>query len=119
MSCDSPIPVPPSATGLQPAPAAAQKGTGASAKEPLSEPPAIPTFEKPVYSADQLKAFKERQDTAQLLFIAESYIGKPLTPSEMKTILYFTDVLHFSEDLTDYLLQYCVGRGSPAVFLPL
>ncbi len=111
VSCDSPIPVPPSATGLQPAPAAAQKGTGASAKEPLSEPPAIPTFEKPVYSADQLKAFKERQDPAQLLFIAESYIGKPLTPSEMKTILYFTDVLHFSDDLTDYLLQYCVGRG--------
>ena len=68
-------------------------------------------FEKPVYSADQLREFKNRQDTAQLLFIAESYIGKPLTPSEMKTILYFTDVLHFSDDLIDYLLQYCVERG--------
>ncbi len=72
---------------------------------------ALPAFEKPVYSADQLRAFKERQDTAQLLFIAESYIGKPLTPSEIKTILYFTDVLHFSDDLIDYLLQYCVGKG--------
>lgn len=70
-----------------------------------------PAFEKPVYSADQLKAFKNRQDTAQLLFIAETYIGKPLTPSEIKTILYFTDVLHFSEDLIDYLLQYCVDKG--------
>lgn len=68
-------------------------------------------FAKPVYSADQLREFKTRQDTAQLLFIAESYIGKPLTPSEMKTILYFTDVLHFSDDLIDYLLQYCVERG--------
>lgn len=69
------------------------------------------SLEKPVYSADQLRAFKERQDTAQLLFIAESYIGRPLTPSEMKTILYFTDVLHFSEDMIDYLLQYCVGKN--------
>lgn len=79
--------------------------------------PAFPTnaaassLEKPVYSADQLRAFKEHQDTAQLLFIAESYIGRPLTPSEMKTILYFTDVLHFSEDMIDYLLQYCVGKN--------
>lgn len=70
-----------------------------------------PTFEKPVYSADQLREFKNRQDTAQLLFIAETYIGKPLTPSEIKTILYFTDVLGFSDDLIDYLLQYCVDKG--------
>lgn len=68
-------------------------------------------YEKPSYSADQLREFKNRQDTAQLLFIAESYIGKPLTSSEMKAILYFTDVLHFSDDLIDYLIQYCVDRG--------
>ncbi len=68
-------------------------------------------YTKPVYSADQLKEFKNRQETAQLLFIAESYIGKPLTPTEIKTILYFTDVLHFSDDLIDYLIQYCVERG--------
>ena len=81
-------------------------------------PPAAPasddrstSYEKPSYSADQLREFKSRQDTAQLLFIAESYIGKPLTPSEIKTILYFTDVLHFSDDLIDYLLQYCVDKG--------
>ena len=29
----------------------------------------------------------------------------------MKTILYFSDVLHFSADLIDYLLQYCVDKG--------
>lgn len=68
-------------------------------------------FEKPNYSADQLREFRNRQETAQLLFIVESYIGKPLTPSEIKTILYFTDVLHFSDDLIDYLIQYCVDKG--------
>ncbi len=68
-------------------------------------------FAKPVYSADRLRQFKDSEEAAQLLFIAESYIGRPLTPSEMKTILFFTDVLHFSDDLIDYLLQYCVDRG--------
>ena len=66
---------------------------------------------KPSYSADQLKEFKNRQDTSQLLFIAESYIGRPLTPGEVKTILYFKDVLRFSDDLIDYLIQYCVDKG--------
>lgn len=68
-------------------------------------------YEKPAYTADQIREFKNRQETAQLLFIAESYIGKPLTPSEVKSILFFTDTLHFSDDLVDYLLQYCVERG--------
>lgn len=68
-------------------------------------------YEKPVYSADQLRAFKNRENTAQLLCITESYIGKPLTPTEIKTILFFSDVLHFSDDLIDYLVQYCVDRG--------
>ena len=68
-------------------------------------------FAKPAYSADRLRQFKNSEEAAQLLFIAESYIGRPLTPSEMKTILFFTDVLHFSDDLIDYLLQYCVDRG--------
>lgn len=72
---------------------------------------AAPVFEKPSYTADQLREFKNRQNTAQLLFIAETYIGKPLTASEMKTILFFTDELHFSDDLIDYLLQYCVDKG--------
>ncbi len=71
----------------------------------------VPAFVKPVYSPDQLREFKSREQTQQLLFIAESYIGKPLTPSEMKSILFFTDVLRFSDDLIDYLLQYCVDRG--------
>lgn len=70
-----------------------------------------PSYQKPVYTPDQLREFKSREETAQLLFIAQSYIGKPLTPSEIKSILFFMDELHFSEDLIDYLIQYCVDRG--------
>lgn len=76
-----------------------------------TEKQALTPYGKPVYSAEQLKDFKSRANTAQLLFIAETYIGRPLTSAEMKTILFFTDGLHFSDDLIDYLLQYCVDRG--------
>ncbi len=68
-------------------------------------------YAKPSYSADQLRRFKEQENTAQLLFVAQVYVGRPLTASDMRTILYFSDVLHFSDDLIDYLIQYCVDRG--------
>ncbi len=68
-------------------------------------------FTKPSYSLDQMREFKNREETSQLLFIAESYIGKPLTPNEMQSILFFMEELHFSEDLIDYLIQHCVDRG--------
>lgn len=106
----------PNASAFVPVPAASMPipekvPAGTMMTFPAMESEDVSPYEKPSYSADQLKEFKDRQDTAQLLFIAESYIGKPLTPSEIKTILYFTDVLHFSDDLIDYLLQYCVDRG--------
>jgi len=68
-------------------------------------------YAKPSYSPDQLRAFKEKEGIAQLLFIAQAYVGKPLSPSDMKTILYMSDVLEFSDDLIDYLIQYCVEKG--------
>ena len=99
-------------------PVQAQNATGSSiisaaVAQPVQTAPqeTTPVYTKPAYSLDQLREFKEREETSQLLFIAEAYIGKPLTPSEIKTILFFTDVLHFSDDLIDYLLQYCVERG--------
>ena len=76
-----------------------------------TEAPAPNPYEKPAYTLDQIREFKEKEDTSQLLFVVEQYIGKPLTPTEMKTILFFTDRLHFSEDLIDYLIQYCVEKG--------
>ncbi len=73
--------------------------------------PVADPYAKPSYTADQLRNFKDRSNTSELLFVAQEYIGHPLTVSEMKSILYFSDCLHFSDDLIDYLIQYCVDRG--------
>lgn len=55
---------------------------------PATPQETVNPYAKPAYSLDQLREFKEREETSQLLFIAEAYIGKPLTPSEIKTILF-------------------------------
>ncbi|MCM1136684.1 MAG: DnaD domain protein, partial [Clostridium sp.] len=68
-------------------------------------------FTKPDYSPDQLREFKNKEEISQLLFVAEQYIGKPLSTSEINAILFFSDGLGFSEDLIDYLIQYCVDKG--------
>ncbi|MDE5939239.1 MAG: DnaD domain protein [Lachnospiraceae bacterium] len=69
------------------------------------------SVEKPNYTADQLRDFKANEDTSRLLFVAEQYLKKPLSANDMRTILFIMDKLGFSEDLTDYLIQYCVDRG--------
>lgn len=68
-------------------------------------------YEKPAYTLDDLKEFKNNEETAQIIFVAEQYIGKTLSPSEIKTILFFSDKLGFSADLIDYLIEYCVEKG--------
>ncbi len=71
-----------------------------------------PAAEKPSdITAERLTELGEREDIRELLFIAQQYIGKPLSRSEMQKICFFYDSLHFSPDLIDYLIEYCVSRG--------
>lgn len=58
-----------------------------------------------------IESFSTSKNRAQLLFAIEQYIGKPLSLNEIRTIWYISEVLHFSDDLIDYLLQFCVDRG--------
>lgn len=69
------------------------------------------SYEKPNYTAEELAAFKSDEESARLLFVAEMYLKRPLSPNDMRTILFIMDKLGFSVDLTDYLLQYCIDRG--------
>ena len=77
----------------------------------VAEEDKVMEYTKPAYTMDQLRAFKAQDNTAQLLYVAQAYVGKPLTVNDIKTIYFMSDVLHFSDDLIDYLIQYCVDRG--------
>lgn len=81
----------------------------AETSEPVS--PTKLLYDKPNYTAEQLRAFKNDEESARLLFVAEQYLKKPLSAGDIRSIFFIMDKLGFSEDLTDYLLQYCVDRG--------
>lgn len=67
--------------------------------------------EKHSYTAAEMKKFKEQQEIRLLLVACEQYIGKQLTRTDIETLLYFYDKLHFSTDLIEYLVDYSVSRG--------
>lgn len=58
----------------------------------------------------QLK--KEDAEAKKIIFLAETYFGRPLTPAETADLLFFHDKLGFSAELCDYLLDYSVTRGA-------
>ena len=81
--------------------------TTTSSGKPLSE-------SKPL-TPDRIKELKQNEEIIQLLYIAEQYLGKTLTPTETRKILFFYDELHMSVDLIDYLIEYCVGRDHRSI----
>ena len=89
-------------------PAAAQTSVVIRDQRPAAAASAAP---KKNCSPSALAAFREDAARAQLLFIAEQYIGKPLSVREIETIYYMSEQLRFSDALIDYLIQYCVDRG--------
>lgn len=92
-----------------------------------SNPSAAPSFadssatkeptpaKKKTLTADKIKQLKENEDIAQLLFIAQQYLGKTLSPSETNKILFFYEELNFSTDLIEYLIEYCVSKGHKSI----
>ena len=55
------------------------------------------------------------EEAKQIVFISQKYIGKPLTGTDLNRILYFYDELHFSVDLIEYLIEYCVSRNKRSI----
>ncbi len=78
---------------------------------PVVQLPVRNEYVKPQYSTDDVMTFKSNDSTKELLFVVEQYLGKSLTVSDVKTVLFFSDELGFSNELIDFLFDYCVGRG--------
>lgn len=75
--------------------------------------PVFPDYaaEKNSYTLEDIAAFQENPESRQLLFAAQQYTGRTISGPEIKTLLFIYDRLGFALDLTDYLLQYCIGQG--------
>ena len=66
-------------------------------------------------SSGRIQALKQNEDIRQLLFLSEQYLGRTLSPGDISRILYFYDELHFSAELLEYLVEYCVSKGSTSL----
>lgn len=81
-------------------------------EEPAAEEPEAPVAAPAVPpNAVPLDTFRAQKEIKSLLFIAEQYLGKTLTRTDMETITYFYDTLHMSADLIEYLIETCVENG--------
>lgn len=65
---------------------------------------------KKEYTKAEIAAFSKKDDVMELLFIVERYLGRPLGPTDINTVLFMNDTLGFSTDLIEYLFEYCVGK---------
>ena len=65
----------------------------------------------PSYSKERVSSFRSQAEIRQLIFAAEQYFKRVLSSTDMQTIIYLYDDLHFSVDLIEFLIEYCVSSG--------
>ena len=56
-----------------------------------------------------------RNEFKELLFVAEQYLGKTLSATDINAITYFYETLQMSADLIEYLIEYCVENGHKSI----
>lgn len=71
----------------------------------------VPQEEPPKKRAAKANSAKSQDKLRQLYFVAEQYMGKTLSVTDIKKINYFYDELGFSVDLIEYLIEYCVENN--------
>ena len=99
--------------GLQ----ATEKAAEAEFQAPEAAPAVRKAEKKPQLSSSRVRELCSSQnpDIEQITYVAEQYLGRTLSSTDLNRILYFYDELHFSVDLLDYLIEYCVSRGKTSM----
>ncbi|MBP1584587.1 MAG: DnaD domain protein, partial [Lachnospiraceae bacterium] len=83
--------------------------------EEKEQTPQVVIPPKHTYSSTQVKEFKTAHKDSDMgvdvFGLAEMYRNKPITSSDVNTIMYICNDLCFPDELFDHLLQYCTSRG--------
>lgn len=70
---------------------------------------AIPAMK--TLSPAELQKKSEDERFSYLLYVCEMFLGKPLTCTDMNTLLYFYEDLSMSCELIEFLVEHCVSNG--------
>ena len=76
-----------------------------------SQTPDKPASSQKEYTLDEIKEFRKNPDISELFFIIETYLKHTLSSTDTNMVLYWLDELHFSTDLVEYLVEYCITKG--------
>ncbi len=82
----------------------------------LNLKPLLSEDEEHRLSPSEVKTLAENNNDTQMSFyIADKYLGHPLSNFEIGTLSYIIDELDFSFELFEYLLDYCVSKGHRSI----
>lgn len=63
----------------------------------------------------EIKEFKKDNNSEEMLFVLETYLGRNLSMSDINAVYYWTKELNFSTELVYYLAEYCIDKGHPNI----
>jgi DnaD/phage-associated family protein len=86
----------------------AGQAEAAPAREPSSAKDRTP--KKPQLTPIDLQKKQNDQNFIHLKYIAEMYLGHPMTNPEVTSLIYIYDHLQLPVDLIEYLIEYCVSN---------
>ena len=73
-----------------------------SAVKPIQVPP------------EQIQELSANEDFVWVCNVVESYLERPMKPTEIQLITYLYGTLHFSRELIRHLYDYCISMGKTA-----
>ncbi|MCU6762941.1 Replication initiation/membrane attachment protein [uncultured Roseburia sp.] len=69
------------------------------------------TAPKTDLTADGMKAFCQREEIRELIFLTETYLGRTMNQSDLNFIFSWYDQLSFSPELIEFLVENCIAKG--------
>lgn len=85
--------------------------SGESLSAPIPEASGIIVPQKRRYSSKEISSFAKDERVKQLTFLAQTYLGKTLTSTDINSILYMLDGLNFGTEFIEYIMENCISSG--------
>lgn len=85
--------------------------TATIADEDKAEVPERTLPDKITVTPEFLRKKQEDEVLSDIMFETEAYFGRPLSMPESESLIYIYDQLGFSQELIEYLIEYCLTMG--------
>lgn len=80
-----------------------------SMSTPVIRAASIPARTTP--TSDQVKAFCQREEVQELIFLTETYLSRTISRTDLDFIFFWYDQLQFSAELIEFLIENCIAKG--------